>query len=42
MIAQAAAPKCGLSFIPVFMAWRDYEQAKELLDTRDCDVPDIE
>jgi hypothetical protein len=30
------------AFIPVFMAWRDYEKAKEILDTRDCDVPDIE
>ena len=30
------------AFIPVFMAWRDYEKAKELLDTRDCDVPDVE
>lgn len=30
------------SIIPVLQAGRDYVKAKELLDSRDCGVPDIE
>ena len=30
------------SFIPVFLAWRDFIKAKEMLENRDAGIPDLE